>query len=78
MPVCTKRSGYHKAQMSPCTLYGLAVTAALVDGVSLVTFLEAADWARASTPARHYFFTCITNTDHHQDSIQSAVLVLSE
>ena len=57
---------------------GLAVSAALAAGVSLVTILQAGDWTRVSTPARHYFSTYITTTDRHQDSVQCAVLGLSE
>ena len=59
-------------------LWGVAASAAFVAGVSLVTILQAGDWARVSTPARHYFSTYITTMDQHQDSVQCAVLVLSE
>ena len=47
-------------------------------GVSLMTILQVGDWARVSTPARHYFSTYITNMGQHQDSVQSAVQGLSE
>ena len=57
---------------------GATASAALVAGVSLVTILQAGDWARVSTLARHYFSTYITTTDQHQDSVQCAVLGLSE
>ena len=67
-----------KAHMSPGSLWGVASSAALVAGVSLVTILQAGAWTRVSTPARHYFSTCITTTDWHQDSVQHAVLGLSE
>ena len=67
-----------KAHMSLGSLWGVAASAALVAGVSLVTILQAGDWARVSTPARHYFSTYITTTDQHQDSVQHAVLGLSE
>ena len=46
--------------------------------VSLVTILQAGDWTRVSTPARHYFSTYITTTDWHQDSVQCAMLSFSE
>ena len=64
--------------MSLGSLWGVAASAALVPGVSLVTILQAGDWTRVSTPARHYFSTYITTTDWHQDSVQHAVLGLSE
>ena len=34
---------------------GTAASAALAAGVSLVSNLQAGDWARVSMPARHYF-----------------------
>ena len=57
---------------------GVAASAALAAGVSLVSILQAGDWARVSTPARYYFSTYITTTDQHQDSVQCAVMGLSE
>ena len=57
---------------------GLPASAALVAGVSMVTILQAGDLARVSTPARHYLSTYITTMDWHQDSVQHAVLGLSE
>ena len=45
--------------MSLGFLQGVAVSAALAAGVSLVTILQAADWARVSTPARHYFLPAL-------------------
>ena len=57
---------------------GVAPSAALVAGVSLVTILQVGDWTRVSTPASHYFSTYITPMDQHQDSVQHAVLGLSE
>ena len=54
-----------KAHMSPGSLQGVAASAALVADVSLVTILQAGDWTRVSTPARHYFSTYITTTDRH-------------
>ena len=56
----------------------LSGAAALAAGVSLVSILQAGDWARVSTPARHYFSPYITTVDQQQDSIQHAVLGLSE
>ena len=67
-----------EAHMSPGSLGGVAASAALVSGVSLVTILQAGDWTRVSTPARHYFSTYITTMDQHQDSVQCAMLGLSE
>ena len=64
--------------MSPGSLQGVAASAALAAGVSLVTILQAGDWTRVSTLARHYFSTYITTTDQHQDPMQHAVLDLSE
>ena len=61
--------------MSLGSLWGVA---ALVASVSLVSILQAGDWARVSTPAMHYVSTYITTTDRHQDSVQHAVLGLSE
>ena len=67
-----------KAHMSPGSLWGVAASAALAASVSLVTILQSGDWTRVSTPARHYFSTYITIMDQHQDSVQCAVLGLSE
>ena len=67
-----------KAHMSLGSLWGVAASAALVAGVSLVTILQAGDSTRVSTPARHYFSTYITTVDQHQDSMQCAMLSLSE
>ena len=64
--------------MSLGSLQGVAASAALAAGVSLVTILQAGDWTRVSTPARHFFSTYITMMDQHQDSMQCAVLGLSE
>ena len=46
-----------------------AASAALVAGVSLVFILQAGDWSRVSTLARHYFSPYITTMDWHQDSV---------
>ena len=86
LPVCAKTISswvrkvlcVAKAHMSLGSLWEVAASLALAAGVSLVTILQAGDWARVSTPARHYFSTCITTTDQHQDSVQHAVLGLSE
>ena len=67
-----------KAHMSPGSLWGAAASAALAVGVSLVSILQAGDWARVSTPDRPYFSPYITTTDQHQDSVQCDVLGLSE
>ena len=67
-----------KSHMSLGSLWGVAASAAMAAGVSLVTNLQAGDWTRISIPARHYFSTYITTTDWHQDSVQHAVLGLSE
>ena len=64
--------------MSPASLWGVAASEALAAGFSLMTILQAGDWAQVSTPARHYFCTYITTMDQHQDSVQHAVLGLSE
>ena len=67
-----------KVHMSPGSLLGAAVSTALAADVYLVSILQAGDWARVSTPARHYFSTYITTMDLHQDSVQHAMLDLSE
>ena len=85
-PVCTKTIsswerkvlGVARAHISLGSLQGVAASTALAAGVSLVTILQAGDWTRVSTPARHYFSTYITTMDWHQDSMQHAMLGLSE
>ena len=64
--------------MSPGSLWGAAASAALVAGVSLVSILQVEDLARVSTLARHYFPPYIITVDQHQDSVQCAMLGLSE
>ena len=59
--------------MSLATLKCFVVSAALVQ-----VSLWSPSWARASTSARHYFSTSIAATDQHHDSVQHAVLALSE
>ena len=85
-PVCAKTISFWvrkvlcvaNAHMSLGSLQWVAASTALEAGVSLVSILQAGDWTRVSTPARHYFSTYITTTDWHQDSVQCAVLGLSE
>ena len=65
--------------MSPGAHWGVAASAALAAGVSLVSILQAGDYARVPTPARHYFF----NIYHHTQAetriwVQHAVLGLGE
>ena len=50
---------------------GTAASTALVASDSLESILQVVDWARVSTPARHYFSPYITTTDWHQDSLYS-------
>ena len=64
--------------MSLGSLWVAAVSAALVAGFSLVSILQAWDWARVPTPARHYLSSNITAVEWHQDSVQHAMLGLSE
>ena len=72
-PVCAKTMSswvrkvpcVAKAHMSLGSLQEVAASAALAAGVSLVTILQAGDWARISTPARHYFSTYTTTMDWH-------------
>ena len=70
--------GVDKALMSPGSVWEAAASTAIVAGVSLVSILQAGGWARVSTPARHYFSPYITTVDRHQDSVQCAMLGLSE
>ena len=53
--------------MSQGNLQGAVVSMGFVADVSLVSILQAGDWARVSTPARH-FHAYITTTDWHQNS----------
>ena len=64
--------------MSLGFLWGAPASAALVAGVSLASILQAGAWPRVSTPARHFFSPYITTVDQHQDSVQHAMLGLSE
>ena len=76
-PVCPKTISFWvrkvfyvaKAHMSLGSLWGVGASTALAAGVSLVTILQAGDWTRVFTPARHYFSTYITTMDQHQDSV---------
>ena len=67
-----------KTYMSLGSLWGAAASAALPAGVSLVSILQAGDRAKVSTLAGHYFSPYLTTTDWHWDSVQHAVLGLSE
>ena len=51
---------------------------ALAGGVSLVSILQAGDWARVSTPGSHYFSTHTATTNQHQVSVQHVVLGFNE
>ena len=51
------------ANGSTCLCVLKLMSAALMDGVSLVSILQAGDWVRVSTQARDYFSTYITTTD---------------
>ena len=51
---------------------------ALVAGVTLVSILQVGTWATFSMQAIHYFSSYISTTDWHQDSVQHALLDLSE
>ena len=55
-----------------------AASAALAASVSLVSILQAGEWVEFSTLARHYFSPYITIMDQHKDSVQHAMLGLSE
>ena len=89
IPVCAKTISswvlgvlhIAKAHISPSTLHGAEVSAAVgavVADVFLVSILWTGDWARVSTAIRHYFSIYFTNTAWHQDSIQQVVLGLNE
>ena len=41
--------------MSQGSLWDAAASSSLVAGISLVSILQVGDWARVSTPAKHYF-----------------------
>ena len=60
------------------THWGGATSAVLVAGVSLLSILQAGDWARVSTPGRHDFSFYIPTMDWHQDPVQCILLSLSE
>ena len=69
---------FAKAHMFLGSLWVAETSAALAASVSLVTILQAGDWPKVSTPARHYFSPYIITTDWHQDSVQHAVQGLTE
>ena len=85
MPICGKTisSWVRKAldvvkeYMSPSILSGAAVSAAFVSGVSLVSMLQADNYAIVSTPTRYYFSAYITTMYCRHDSVQCTVLSLS-
>ena len=62
-PICAKInsswvrrvSGIAKAHFSLGTVWGVAVSAAFVAGVFLVSILQVSNWTNISTPSRHYF-----------------------
>ena len=58
------------------TFQGTVASVALGTGLSLVTILQAEDWANVSN--RHYFTRYVTTPDWYQDSVQCVVLALSE
>ena len=64
--------------MSPGSPWRTTASADVVTGVSMVSTLQAGDWAKVSTQARHYFSPYITPTGQHQNSVQCAVVGLSE
>ena len=67
-----------KAHMSLGSLQGVAASAALAAGVSWCPSCRQVTGPEFLHLARHYFSTYITTTDQHQDSVQHAVLGLSE
>ena len=67
-----------RVHMSLGAASGAAAFAALVAGISLALILQVGQWPGVSTPTRHYYSTYITTSDWHQDSMQHAVLGLSE
>ena len=54
------------------------VFAALLVGVSLVSILQAVDLASVYSSLTLFFLTYVTSRDWHHDSLQHAVLILSE
>ena len=67
-----------KAHMSSSTQHGVVLSEALATDVSWVSILQAGEWVRVSTPTRHYFSTYPSTTDWCKDSVQLAILGLSE
>ena len=72
MPICVKmissllgKFWVMQRHMSSGNLSGASVSVTLAVGVSMVSTLQVGDWTRLSTPARHYFCTCITTSDEH-------------
>ena len=67
-----------KAHMSPSSLQGTTASEVIAAGVFLVSILQASEWNKVVSPARHYFTTYSTIPDWHQDSVQHAVQGLTE
>ena len=65
-----------KVHMSPSTLHGAKVSAALVADFLLVSILRVGDWSQVSTHTRHYFSTYITTVGQHQDPGSQWVVTL--
>ena len=78
MPVCDKMISSWVRKVLHIAKAHAVVLAAFVAGVFLLFILQAGDWARDYSPARHYFSTDISNTDWHEDSVQQAFLGLCE
>ena len=86
MPVCTKMISSRVGKvlcvanplMSLRVVHSVVSSVALVASVFLVPILQASDWAKVSTPAKHYFSTYFTSINQHQDSLRHVVLGLSE
>ena len=64
--------------MPPGVIWAALASTALVAGFSLVSVLQAGDWARISTLAGHYFSMYITTRDWRQDSLRQALLGVSD
>ena len=83
MPLCTKTISslvrkflsIVNAHMSLGTVWGTVASAALVASISLVSTLQAGEWARVSTPTRNYF-QHIPIANQLEDVVQCGVLCL--
>ena len=77
MTICAKTISYWarkgvsiaKAHLVLGTLQTPAVSVSLAAGVSVVSILQAGDWARISIPTRHYFSTYFGTMHWHKDSV---------